>query len=79
MKLTKKNMTKFDFLAKRIFFFTMIGLVLTIAFVIPLKSSLNTKCDDLINHVQALENNKTVLLRELEEIETPTVVMKNED
>ena len=79
MKLTKKHMTKFDFVAKRIFFFTMIGLVLTIAFVLPLQGSLTTKCNDLVNEVQTLENDKTVLLRELEEIETPTVVMKNDD
>lgn len=79
MKLTKKHMTKFDFVAKRIFFFTMLGLVLTIAFVLPLKGSLTTKCNDLVSEVQSLENDKTVLLRELEEIETPSVVMKNED
>ena len=79
MKLTKKHMTKFDFIAKRIFFFTMLGLVLTIAFVLPLKSSLTNECNDLINEVQTLENNKTVLIRELEEIENPSVVMKAED
>ena len=61
MKLTKKHMTKFDFVAKRIFFFTMLGLVLTIAFVLPLKGSLTTKCNDLVIEVQSLENDKTVL------------------
>ena len=79
MKLTKKHMTKFDFVAKRIFFFTMLGLVLTIAFVLPLKGSLTTKCNDLVSEVQTLENNKTVLIRELDEIENPSVLMKNED
>ena len=79
MKLTKKHMTKFDFTAKRIFVFTMLGLVLTIAFVLPLKNSLNTKCDELISDVQTLENDKTFLLRDLEEIENPSVLMKNED
>lgn len=79
MKLTKKHMTKFDFVAKKIFFFTVLGLVLTIAFVLPLKSSLDTRCEELRQEVQSLENNKTVLVRDLEELDNPTTVMKNED
>ncbi|MBQ9730990.1 MAG: hypothetical protein IJV94_02530 [Bacilli bacterium] len=79
MKLTKKHMTKFDFIAKKIFLFTVLGLVLTIAFVLPLKSSLDTRCEELTQEVQTLENNKTVLVRDLEEIDNPTTVMKNED
>lgn len=79
MKLTKKNMTKFDFIAKKVFLFTMIGLVLTIAFILPLKASLDSNCVELANEVQTLENNKAVLLKDLQEIENPTVVMKNED
>lgn len=79
MKLTKKHMTKFDFVAKKIFFFTVLGLVLTIAFVLPLKSSLDTRCEELKQEVQSLENNKTVLVRDLEELDNPTTVMKNDD
>ena len=79
MKLTKKHMTKFDFIAKKIFLFTVLGLVLTIAFILPLKSSLDTRCEELTQEVQTLENNKTVLVRDLEEIDNPTTVMKNED
>ena len=79
MKLTKKHMTKFDFVAKKIFFFTVLGLVLTIAFVLPLKSSLDTRCEELRQEVQSLENNKTVLVRDLEELDNPTTVMKNDD
>lgn len=79
MKLTKKHMTKFDFVAKKIFVFTMLALVLTIAFVLPLKNSINTKCDELVNEVQSLEVNKDVLLKDLEEIDNPTTEMKNDD
>ncbi len=79
MKLTKKHMTKFDFVAKKIFFFTVLGLVLTIAFVLPLKSSLDNRCEELKQEVQSLENNKTVLVRDLEELDNPTTVMKNDD
>ena len=79
MKLTKKNMTKFDFLAKRIFFFTMACLILTVAFVIPFSKKLENDCLELSKEVQTLENDKTVLIRDLEEIENPTTVMKNED
>ena len=78
MKLTKKHMTKFDFIAKKIFFFTMLSLVLTIAFVLPLKNSINSKCDELLNEVQSLEVNRTVLLNDLNELDNPTTEMKND-
>ena len=78
MKLTKKHMTKFDFIAKKIFFFTMLALVLTIAFVLPLKNSINSKCDELLNEVQSLEVNRTVLLNDLNELDNPTTEMKND-
>jgi hypothetical protein len=79
MKLTKKHMTKFDFIAKKIFVFTMLSLVLTIAFLLPLKNSINAKCDELINEVQSLQVDKSVLLNDLNEIDNPTTLMKNED
>ena len=78
MKLTKKHMTKFDFIAKKIFFFTMVALVLTIAFVLPLKNSINSKCDELLSEVQSLEVNRTVLLNDLNELDNPTTEMKND-
>lgn len=78
MKLTKKHMTKFDFIAKKIFFFTMLALVLTIAFVLPLKNSINSKCDELLSEVQSLEVNRTVLLNDLNELDNPTTEMKND-
>ena len=78
MRLTKKHMTKFDFIAKKIFFFTMLSLVLTIAFVLPLKNSINSKCDELLNEVQSLEVNRTVLLNDLNELDNPTTEMKND-
>lgn len=78
MKLTKKHMTKFDFIAKKIFFFTMLSLVLTVAFVLPLKNSINSKCDELINEVQSLEVNRTVLLNDLNELDNPTTEMKKD-
>ena len=79
MKLTKKNMTKFDFVAKKIFFFSMIALVLTVAFVLPLSKSIEDKCYELNKDVQSLEIEKTVLINDLQEIENPTTTMKNED
>ena len=78
MKLTKKHMTKFDFIAKKIFFFTMLALVLTISFVLPLKNSINSKCDELLSEVQSLEVNRTVLLNDLNELDNPTTEMKND-
>lgn len=78
MKLTKKHMTKFDFIAKKIFFFTMLSLVLTVAFVLPLKNSINSKCDELLSEVQSLEVNRTVLLNDLNELDNPTTEMKND-
>ena len=78
MKLTKKHMTKFDFIAKKIFFFTMLALVLTIAFVLPLKNSINSKCDELLSEVQSLEVNRTVLLNDLNELDNPTTEMKKD-
>ena len=78
MKLTKKHMTKFDFIAKKIFFFTMLALVLTVAFVLPLKNSINSKCDELLNEVQSLEVNRTVLLNDLNELDNPTTEMKKD-
>ena len=78
MKLTKKHMTKFDFIAKKIFFFTLLALVLTIAFVLPLKNSINSKCDELLSEVQSLEVNRTVLLNDLNELDNPTTEMKND-
>ena len=78
MKLTKKHMTKFDFIAKKIFFFTMLALVLTIEFVLPLKNSINSKCDELLSEVQSLEVNRTVLLNDLNELDNPTTEMKND-
>lgn len=78
MKLTKKHMTKFDFIAKKIFFFTMLSLVLTFAFVLPLKNSINSKCDELLNEVQSLEVNRTVLLNDLNELDNPTTEMKKD-
>ena len=78
MKLTKKHMTKFDFIAKKIFFFTMLALVLTIAFVLPLKNSINSKCDELLSEFQSLEVNRTVLLNDLNELDNPTTEMKND-
>ena len=78
MKLTKKHMTKFDFIAKKIFFFTMLALALTIAFVLPLKNSINSKCDELLSEVQYLEVNRTVLLNDLNELDNPTTEMKND-
>ena len=78
MKLTKKHMTKFDFFAKKMFFFTMLALILTVAFVMPLSKSMEDKCIELTNEVQSLENEKTVLIRDIEEIENPTTEMKND-
>lgn len=78
MKLTKKHMTKFDFIAKKIFFFTMLSLVLTVAFVLPLKNSINSKCDELLSEVQSLEVNRTVLLNDLNELDNPTTEMKKD-
>ena len=78
MKLTKKHMTKFDFIAKKIFFFTMLSLVLTVAFVLPLKNSINSKCEELVSEVQSLEVNRTVLLNDLNELDNPTTEMKND-
>lgn len=78
MKLTKKHMTKFDFIAKKIFFFTMLALVLTVAFVLPLKNSINSKCDELLSEVQSLEVNRTVLLNDLNELDNPTTEMKKD-
>lgn len=78
MKLTKKHMTKFDFIAKKIFFLTMLALVLTVAFVLPLKNSINSKCEELVSEVQSLEVNRTVLLNDLNELDNPTTEMKND-
>ena len=78
MKLTKKHMTKFDFIAKKIFFFTMLSLVLTVAFVLPLKNSINSKCDELLSEVQSLEVNRTVLLNDINELDNPTTEMKKD-
>ena len=71
-------MNHFDFIAKKIFFFTMLSLVLTVAFVLPLKNSINSKCDELLSEVQSLEVNRTVLLNDLNELDNPTTEMKND-
>lgn len=78
MKLKKKNLTKFDYFARRFFMATIALLVCSVAFLLPLASQMEEKCIEIKNEVQALENEKSVLLRDLVELETPTTTMSRD-
>ena len=79
MKLKKKNMTKFDYIARKIFGVSMVALALTLAFLLPVTAKLQDNVNALNKEVQTLENEKSVLLNDLAELENPTQVMENED
>ncbi len=78
MKLRKKNMRHFDYLARIIFCASVVLFVLAFVFVQPRTKELKAGNYLLTNEIQQLSTRNATLEREIDELLNPTTTMLND-